>query len=82
MQSIRVVAGNAMPPGSVANLTGMTVTYDTARYERGVRGLTGTNDLVNPENGNIDTAQVALPRILGTCGRTWTHVRWVNWWSI
>ena len=61
MQSIRVVAGNAMPPGSVANLTGMTVTYDTARYERGVRGLTGTNDLVNPVNGNIDTAQVALP---------------------
>jgi hypothetical protein len=59
--TIAVVARGDLPPGSVANLTGMSVTYSTERFERTVQGRSGTDDLIAPETGSRGEADVSLP---------------------
>ena len=60
LQQVTVVAERALPPGSVANLTRISFTYNTDRLEHTVEGRTGTNDLITPE-GAASEASVALP---------------------
>jgi hypothetical protein len=61
LQQLRIAAGQGLPPGSVANLTRLSLTYNTDRFEHGVEARTGTNDLVAPETGASDSASVVLP---------------------
>jgi|GEM_PF-3490717 hypothetical protein len=60
-QNITVEAIRSLPPGSVANLTRMSLTYSTERYQRSVQGQTGVDDLVLPETGRSDQATVLFP---------------------
>lgn len=61
LQQLTVAAGSGLSPGSVANLTRMSITYNTNRFEHSVEGRTGTNDLISPATGNPDSAAAALP---------------------
>jgi hypothetical protein len=61
LQQLTLLPGNNLPPGSVANLTRISLVYTTQRYEHAVEGRTGTNDLVNPVTGTRDPATVVLP---------------------
>lgn len=61
LQQITIIPEHGLPPGSVANLTRVSITYNTARFEHSVEGRTGTNDLVNSVNGARDTASVLIP---------------------
>jgi hypothetical protein len=61
LQQLTVAAGSGLPAGSVANLTRMSITYNTNRFEHSVEGRTGTNDLISPANGNPDSATATLP---------------------
>jgi len=61
LQQLTVAAGSGLPPGSVANLTRMSITYNTNRFEHSVEGRTGTNDLISPTTGNPDNATATLP---------------------
>lgn len=59
--NLTVLNNQELTPGSVANLTGMNITYTTAQYQRTEQGTTGINDLVSPETGLSDSAQVSFP---------------------
>src|SRR5206468_694536 len=61
LQQLTVVAGQGLPPGSVANLTRLSLTYNTQRFEHSIEGRSGTNDLVAPETGAPDSATAILP---------------------
>jgi len=61
LQQLTVVAGQGLPPGSVANLTRLSLIYNTQRFEHGVEGRSGTNDLVAPGTGAADSATAVLP---------------------
>ena len=61
IQSIQLVSTIGLPPGSVANLTRLSLTYNTARFEHSVAGLSGTNDLVAPMTGSPGSATVGVP---------------------
>jgi hypothetical protein len=61
LQQLTVIPELGLPPGSVANLTRLSLVYNTDRYEHAVEGRTGTNDLVRPASGNPDNATVVLP---------------------
>ena len=61
LESINVRPMHPLPPGSVANLTGMSFTYSTARFERSAQGRTGVNDLIQPETGTAENATVSFP---------------------
>jgi hypothetical protein len=61
IQQLTVVSQLGLPPGSVANLTRLSFTYNTDRFEHSVEGRSNTNDLVTPVNANPDNASVALP---------------------
>lgn len=61
LQQLTVVAGQGLPPGSVANLTRLSLVYNTQRFEHSVEARTGTNDLVAPETGAPDSATAILP---------------------
>jgi hypothetical protein len=61
LQNIILQPLSNLPPGSVGNLTRMTFTYTTARFERVVQGRTGVNDLIRPETGIRDPATVQFP---------------------
>ncbi len=54
LASIRVFATRDLPPNSVANLTRVTVTYQTDQFQRTFSASSGTNDLVSPETGVRD----------------------------
>ncbi|HZZ93221.1 MAG TPA: hypothetical protein VFE23_11725 [Usitatibacter sp.] len=60
LQQITVVPERALQAGSVANLTRISFTYNTERFEHTVEGRTGTNDLVTPDGAPSD-ATVSLP---------------------
>lgn len=47
-------AGSALPAGSVANATRMTIRYGTANFERTIESKSGEGDLITPETGAID----------------------------
>jgi hypothetical protein len=61
LQNVTVLPISDMPPGSVANLTRMSLTYSTSRYQRSVQGQTGVNDLIQPQTGQRDQATVQVP---------------------
>lgn len=61
LQQLTVAAGQNLPPGSVANLTRMSLVYNTDRYEHAAQGRTGTNDLISPVTGAAGSAVVSLP---------------------
>lgn len=58
---LRVIATAGLPPGSVANMTRLSITYNTARFEHSAEGRSGTADLVKPVTGAPDTASAILP---------------------
>jgi hypothetical protein len=61
LTQLRIVPGQGLPPGSVANLTRMSMTYNTARFERSVSAVLGTDDLVKPTTGLADSASALFP---------------------
>jgi hypothetical protein len=61
LQNITIFPASNLPPGSVANLTRMALTYSTARFEHSVQGRTGVNDMIQPETGRRDPAQTSVP---------------------
>lgn len=61
LTQLRVAPALDLPPGSVANLTRMSIVYSTARFEHAAEARTGTNDLVKPVSGLADAAVVTLP---------------------
>lgn len=60
LSSIRIRAMKNLPPGSVANLTRLSVTYQTDHFQRTFSVGQGANDLVIPETGVRDTNGAAL----------------------
>lgn len=54
LASIRVVATHNLPPNSVANLTRLTITYQTDHFQRPFTASSGTGDLVSPQTGVRD----------------------------
>jgi len=61
LQQLVVASPAALPRGSVANLTRVSLTYSTDRFEHTVEGRSGTNDLVTPASGAPDAAAVTVP---------------------
>lgn len=61
LQQLVVAPLHGLPPGSVANLTRLTLTYNTDRFERTVEGRTGVNDLITVATGAPESATVVLP---------------------
>lgn len=61
LQNLGVISGKKLNAGSIANLTGMSLTYTTAHFERSEQARTGVNDLIDPDTGNTDRAQVSFP---------------------
>lgn len=54
LRSIKVKATKSLPPGSVANLTKLSFTYQTDQSQRTVTAASGTNDLITVETGAVD----------------------------
>lgn len=61
LQTVTVRPRKGLPPGSVGNLTRMSFTYNTARFQRAVQGQTGVDSLIAPETGVIGSASVSFP---------------------
>jgi hypothetical protein len=55
LTDLRVEATRPLTPGSCANVTSFSYTYDTDHFRRTVSVPTGTDDLVSVETGAIDT---------------------------
>lgn len=55
LTDLRVVATRPLTPGSVANVTSFSYTYDTDHFRRTVTVPTGTDDLISAETGAIDS---------------------------
>lgn len=60
LASIRVFATRNLPPNSVANLTRVTITYQTDQFQRSFSVTAGTDDLVLPQTGVRDLAGARL----------------------
>jgi hypothetical protein len=56
LSNIRIWATKDLAPGSVANLQGISFTYQTAQFQRAVSVSQGSGDLVHVETGAVDTA--------------------------
>ena len=56
LTDLRVEASRPLTPGSVANVTSFSYTYDTDHFRRSVSVPTSTDDLVSAETGAIDTS--------------------------
>ncbi|MFQ6172873.1 DUF2272 domain-containing protein [Oryzobacter sp. R7] len=54
LSDLRVVATRRLTPGSVANVTSLSYTYDTDHFRRSVTVPTGVQDLVSAETGAVD----------------------------
>jgi hypothetical protein len=54
LASLRVFATHNLPPNSVANLTRVSVTYQTDQFQRTFAGSSGAGDLVSPQTGVRD----------------------------
>jgi hypothetical protein len=63
LQNLVVRAGKALPAGSYANVTRVTMTYTTDHFEHSVSDMGGTRDLIRTETGTIDPdgAKVSMP---------------------
>lgn len=61
LQHVRLTPVNHLPAGSVANLTRMTFTYTTERFERSIDARTNINDLIMPATGFAAEAQLNFP---------------------
>ena len=66
--NMTVEAGSALPPGSVANVIRMSLSYGTRNFERSIEGVSGVSDMVAPGTGTADKAQVTFPL------DAWDHV--------
>ncbi len=60
LSSIRFMATRALPPGSVANLERLTLTYQTDQFQRTVTYSQGSQDLITPETGAVELAGASL----------------------
>lgn len=60
LQHLSVVSGIDLPAGSVANITRISFTYNTARLEHSVEGNAGMQDLITV-NGQANSANVSVP---------------------
>jgi hypothetical protein len=56
LSTIQVRATRPLTPGSVANLTSLSYTYDTDNFRRSVSMPTGTSDLIVVETGAVEVA--------------------------
>jgi GH25 family lysozyme M1 (1,4-beta-N-acetylmuramidase) len=63
LSGIKVSATRDLPPGSVANLTNLSFTYDTDQFQRTVTGAAHTDDLVLPETGVHDPAGATVVNV-------------------
>ncbi|AXH95521.1 DUF2272 domain-containing protein [Ornithinimicrobium avium] len=54
LTDLHVVASRPLTPGSVANVTSFSYTYDTDHFRRSVRVAAGSDDLVSAETGVVD----------------------------
>lgn len=61
LTQIRVLPLEGLPPGSVANLTRMSMTYTAARFDHSVEARSGIDDLVKPVSGLADVATISMP---------------------
>ncbi|MFE4542435.1 hypothetical protein [Arthrobacter sp. NPDC056727] len=61
VSQLRIIPALGLPPGSVANLSRISITYSTPRFEHSVEGRTGTDDLVTPITGAAEVASAVLP---------------------
>ncbi len=61
LETVEVIPRDNLPPGSVANLTRLSFSYNTERFERSIQGRTGTNDLIHPVTGRAESAEVSFP---------------------
>lgn len=55
LTDLKVEATRPLTPGSVANVTSFSYSYDTDHFRRTVSVPTGTDDLISAETGAIDT---------------------------
>ena len=60
LANINVRATRNLPPGSVANLQNLSVTYDTDQFRRTFTSDPHADDLVDPETGAQDAAGAAV----------------------
>ncbi|MCK7612914.1 helix-hairpin-helix domain-containing protein [Roseibium sediminicola] len=61
-EKLSAEVGASLPKGSVANLRGATIDFTAETYSRRVgRGGGGQDDLVKPDSGDADSAEVAFP---------------------
>ncbi|WP_404386476.1 DUF2272 domain-containing protein [Knoellia locipacati] len=58
LTDLRIDATRPLTPGSVANVTSLSYTYDTDHFRRSVSVQTGVDDLISPETGAVDTLGV------------------------
>lgn len=62
LSTMFVVAGAPLPPGSVANVSRMSLRYGTASFDRTIEGLSGVDDVVEPGSGIVNNgAQLDFP---------------------
>jgi hypothetical protein len=69
LASIQIRATRSLPPGSTANLTRATVTYQTDTFQRTFAIGQGAMDLVTPETGAIETSGAVLSSVPDTWER-------------
>jgi hypothetical protein len=63
LSSIKVEATKDLPPGSVANLNRMTLTYQTDQFQRSFSTTPGTDDLISAETGARELAGAVIASI-------------------
>lgn len=60
LASIRIQAGRDLPPGSVANVSRISVEYTTDSFHRAFSADVGVNDLISIDTGIIEPAGAVL----------------------
>lgn len=61
LTQLRVLPGQSLPPGSVANLSRLSMSYSTSRFEHTAEARSGIDDLVKPVTGQADVANALIP---------------------
>src|SRR5262249_13216338 len=59
LATIHVKASKGLPPGSVANLQSVAVTYQTDQFQRSFTASSGPDDLIDVESGAPDSGALA-----------------------
>jgi hypothetical protein len=63
LAAIRIKASKDLTPGSVANVLGLTFTYQTDQFQRTVSAIHGAEDLINVETGALDALGASVTTI-------------------